>query len=218
MAEIVVKYLNSKGVYEESNMYVAPQSTKLQRKFFDMRLDCEPYMTPGGKLCVDASFNNLHESGEISVPETVGEPARLYTDNMFFELHGMLVEVEGVTVYQPTRLHVNLSKAIQKQENEEIVNSNRRFKTVTVGNSSMRSYLSTVANNVAEINRSDNNILANNSVANNIPAGEDLTHLKRTLSAKKKVIDSMADATKNYLKTMSELSTKLELLEQLLAN
>lgn len=211
MAEIVVKYLNSKGVYEESNMYVAPQSTKLQRKFFDMRLDCEPYMTPGGKLCVDASFNNLHESGEISVPETVGEPARLYTDNMFFELHGMLVEVEGVTVYQPTRLHVNLSKAIQKQENEEIVQSNRRFKTVTVGNSSMRSYLSTVANNVAEINS------AANSVSNN-SAGEDLTHLKRTLSAKKKVIDSMADATKNYLKTMSELSTKLELLEQLLAN
>jgi thiamine kinase-like enzyme len=134
---------------------------------------------------------------------------------MFFELHGMLVEVEGVTVYQPTRLHVNLSKAIQKQENEEIVNSNRRFKasptngTVTVGNSSMRSYLSTVANNVAEINS------AANSVSNN---SEDLTHLKRTLAAKKKVIDSMADATKNYLKTMSELSTKLELLEQLLAN
>lgn len=176
MAEIVVKYLNSKGVYEESSMYVAPQSTKLQRKFFDMRLDCEPYMTPGSKVCVHATFNNLHESGEIKVPDMVGEPARLYTENMFFELHGMRVEVEGVAVYQPTRLHVNLSKAIQKQENEEIVQSNRRFKasptngTVTVRNTSMRSHLSTVANDVAEINRSDSNILANNSVANNIPA------------------------------------------------
>ena len=176
MAEVTVKYLTINGEFQQKSMYVSPTSTKIQRKHFDMNFDDEVLLCPGGQFFVDVMFNNNKYSGEIVIPRLPTDVSRWYSDGLFCELHGNLVKGHNrLPVFEATKMHVNLSKAISKM---------MTHKPKKGGNKDTQM--------------------------------DDVLDMKRALSAKKKVIDSMTETTKTYLKTMESLSTRLELLESLI--
>lgn len=185
MAKVTMKYMSTSGSYHEKSMFVSPKSTKLQRKFFDMNLgdgDDTVTLLPGTTVVVEVIFNNKAICAEIKVPQLLSDVARVYTDMLFCELHGTLVnEEDDIAKYVATKLHVNMRNVIDKLECEEAVTRNKTERAPG-----------------ADDQRAD------------------VEQLRRTLLAKKSIMDDMIDTTKTYLKDMDDFSAKLALLDQIM--
>ena len=185
MAKVTMKYMSTNGSYHEKSMFISPKSTKLQRKFFDMNLvdgDETVTLLPGTNVVVEVIFNNKAVGAEIKVPELPSDVARVYTDMLFCELHGTLVnEEDAIAMYAATKLHVNLRNVIDKLECEGMVTRSKGERAPVVDDQRA-----------------------------------DVEQLRRTLWAKKRIMDDMIDTTKTYLKSMDDFSAKLALLDQIM--